>query len=86
MATRGKRTGVVGYNVQAAVDAEHHLIVAHTVTNVGSDRAQLVPMGILAQEATGCATLTVLADRGISTAIKSWRVKARASYRAGPRP
>ncbi len=64
MATSGKGTGMVGYNVQAAVDAEHHLIVAHAVTNVGSDRAQLAPMGLLAQEATGCATLTVLADRG----------------------
>ena len=64
MATSGKGTGMVGYNVQAAVDAEHHLIVAHAVTNVGSDRAQLAPMGLLAQAATGCATLTVLADRG----------------------
>lgn len=64
MATSGKGTGMVGYNVQAAVDAEHHLIVAHAVTNIGSDRAQLAPMGLLAQEATGCATLTVLADRG----------------------
>ena len=64
MATSGKGTGTVGYNVQAAVDAEHHLIVAHAVTNVGSDRAQLAPMGLLAQAATECATLTVLADRG----------------------
>ena len=64
MATSGKGTGMVGYNVQAAVDAEHHLIVAHAVTNVGSDRAQLAPMGLLAQAATGCTTLTVLADRG----------------------
>ncbi|WP_342153277.1 IS1182 family transposase [Methylorubrum sp. SB2] len=64
MATSGKGTGLVGYNVQAAVDAEHHLIVAHAVTNVGSDRAQLAPMGLLAQAATGCTTLTVLADRG----------------------
>ena len=64
MATSGKGTGMVGYNVQAAVDAKYHLIVAHDVTNVGSDRAQLAPMGLLAQEATGCATLTVLADRG----------------------
>ena len=64
MATSGKGTGLVGYNVQAAVDAEHHLIVAHDVTNVGNDRNQLAPMGLKAQEATGCGTLTVLADRG----------------------
>ena len=64
MATSGKGTGVVGNNVQAAVDAEHHLIVAHNVINVGSDRAQLAPMGLRAQKATGCGTLTVLADRG----------------------
>src|SRR6266404_4327656 len=44
MATSGKGTGVVGYNVQTAVDVEHHLIVAHEVTNVGHDRTQLVPM------------------------------------------
>ncbi|MHC2002987.1 IS1182 family transposase [Methylobacterium sp. CM6241] len=64
MPTSGKGTGMVGYNVQAAVDAEHHLIVAHTVTNIGNDRTQLAPMGLLAQAATGCDTLTVLADRG----------------------
>ena len=44
MATSGKGTGIVGYNVQTAVDAEHHLIVAHDVTNVGSDRAKLTAM------------------------------------------
>jgi transposase len=48
MATSGKGTGIVGYNVQTAVDAEHHLIVAHEVTNVGHDRTQLVPMGLMA--------------------------------------
>jgi len=64
MATSGKGTGIVGYNVQIAVDDEHHLIVAHEVTNVGSDRAQLTPMGTKARDATGCAKVTVLADRG----------------------
>ena len=44
MATSGKGTGIVGYNVQVAVDAEHHLIVAHEVTNVGTDRSQLAAM------------------------------------------
>ena len=45
MATSGKGTGTVGYNVQLAVDTEHHLIVAHEVSNAGSDRAQLTSMG-----------------------------------------
>jgi len=64
MATSGRGTGMVGYNVQTAVDAEHHLIVAHEVTNVGHDRTQLAPMGLKAKAATGCEQLTALADRG----------------------
>ena len=64
MATNGKGTGLVGYNVQAAVDTRHHLIVAHEVTNIGHDRTQLVPLSALAQAATGRTRLTVLADRG----------------------
>ena len=62
MMTRG--AGIVGYNVQTAVDAMHHLIVAHEVTNVGSDRAQLTAMATRAGEAMGQNTLTALADRG----------------------
>ena len=62
MMTRG--SGIVGYNVQTAVDTKHHLIVAHEVTNVGSDRDQLSPMAKQAREAMGTETLSVVADRG----------------------
>ena len=64
MATSGRGSGIVGYNVQIAVDAEHHLIVAHEVVNVGHDRAQLTGMATAAKDAMGAATLDVLADRG----------------------
>ena len=56
--------GVVGYNVQAAVDTDHHLIVAHEVTNVGSDRSQLARMAKQAKTALGADELSVVADRG----------------------
>ena len=62
MKTRG--TGMVGYNVQTAVDTKHHLIVAHEVTNVGSDRAQLANIAKQARDAMGTAELTAVADRG----------------------
>lgn len=64
MATRGRGTRTVGYNVQAAVDAEHHLIVSHEVTNVGNDRAQLALMAKKAREELGTELMTALADRG----------------------
>src|SRR5271155_3609338 len=64
MATSGKGTGVVGYNVQTAVDTKHHLIVAHEVTNVGSDRGQLSTMARETQAAIGASDLTAIADRG----------------------
>jgi transposase len=64
MATSGKGTATVGYNVQIAVDAEFHLIVAHEVINQGYDRHQLAPMALKAQQATGCEQITALADRG----------------------
>jgi len=64
MATHGKGTGLVGYNVQAAVDTASHIVVAHEVTNLGHDRTQLACMGQRAKDATGAEHLTVLADRG----------------------
>jgi len=64
MISQAKGTGVVGYNVQAVVDAKRHLIVAHEVTNVGSDRSQLTKMANAAQEAMDKQRLQVLADRG----------------------
>jgi transposase len=64
MASQGKGTGIVGYNVQAAVDAEHHLIVTHEVTIIGTDRDQLYKMAGQAREATGTEELTAVADRG----------------------
>jgi transposase len=62
MKTRGN--GIVGYNVQTAVEAEHHLIVAHEVTNQGSDRSQLSPMAKQAREAMDAEDLTAVADAG----------------------
>jgi hypothetical protein len=64
MATSGRGTGMVGYNVQTAVDTKHHLIVAHEVTNVGHDRAQLFNMAQQAKEAMVAEELEVVADRG----------------------
>jgi transposase len=64
MATSGKDTGIVGYNVQIAVDTQHHLIVAHEVTNVGTDRHQLANMAGHARDEMAVETLEVVADRG----------------------
>ena len=64
MATSGRGSGVVGYNVQAAVETEHHLIVAHEVTNVGSDRSQLANTAKAAKEALHVEKLDAVADRG----------------------
>jgi len=76
MKTRG--TGIVGYNVQTAVDAKHHLIVAHEVTNVGSDHDQLTSMAKQARDAMGTQELTAVADRGY---FKSQEILA--SHEAG---
>jgi transposase len=64
MATSGRGSGVVGYNVQVAVDTEHHLIVTHEVTNVGSDRAQLARVAKETKATLQTDTLIAVADRG----------------------
>ena len=64
MATSGKDTGIVGYNVQIAVDTQHHLIVAHEVTNVGTDRRQLSNMAEQARTEMDVEKLEAVADRG----------------------
>jgi transposase len=67
MATSGKDTGIVGYNVQTAVDTKNHLIVAHEVTNVGTDRHQLANIAEQARTEMGVETLDAVADRGYYT-------------------
>jgi transposase len=64
MATSGRGSGVVGYNVQVAVETKHHLIIAHEVINEGSDRAQLSPMAKAAKAVLAVEKLDAVADRG----------------------
>jgi hypothetical protein len=61
---KNREGGIVGYNVQTAVDAKHHLIVAHEVVTDGVDRDQLARMAEQARQAIGTEELTVVADRG----------------------
>ena len=64
MATSGRGSGVVGYNVQVAVDTAHHMIIAHEVTNVGTDRSQLSSVAKDAKATLGTKKLDAVADRG----------------------
>ncbi len=64
MTSAGRGTSIVGYNLQAAVDAHHHLIVAHELLNIGSDRAQLSTMAAKAKDAMGVDALDAIADKG----------------------
>ena len=67
MATSGRGSGVVGYNVQAAVDTKHHLIVVHDVVQTGNDRDQLARMSKLTKATLDVDRLEVVADRGYYT-------------------
>src|SRR5262249_2693778 len=84
MKTRG--TGIVGYNVQVAAEAKHHLIVAHEVTNIGIDRDQLSGMAKQARSAMGVQDLTVVPTEATSRAKRSWHATKRASALSFPRP
>ena len=64
MATSGRGSGVVGYNVQVAVESKHHLIITHEVTNVGTDRSQLSHVAKEAKATLGTESLDAVADRG----------------------
>jgi transposase len=82
MNSQAKGSGLVGYNVQAAVDAKHHLIVTHEVINIGSDRAQLSKMAVAARDAMGKDKLQALADRGYfnGTELKACEDAGIATY------
>jgi len=71
MATSGRGSGVVGYNVQVAVEAEHHLIITHEVTNEGSDRSQLSPVAKEAKAILEVGTSMPSPTAATSTARKS---------------
>src|SRR2546429_6624149 len=79
MATSGRGSGVVGYNVQIAVETEHHLIVTHEVTNVGTDRSQLAHVAKETKATLQATSLDVVADRGYFNSERFWRARKRAS-------
>lgn len=86
MASAGTGTGLVGYNLQAAVDTGSHIIVAHKVINLSHDRTSLANMGQQAREATGVDTLTVLADRGYFSGPEVLACKANGIVPILPKP
>ena len=80
MATSGRGSGVVGYNVQVAVDTEHHLIVTHEVTNTGSDRSQLASVASQAKDVLGADHLDAVADRGYFNSTEISGMRASRDY------
>jgi transposase len=63
MATTARMPRIVGYNVQTAVEAKHHLIVAHEVTNLGYDRDALSMMAVAARNAMEADEIEAIADK-----------------------
>lgn len=86
MASSGRGTGMVGYNVQTAVDTRYHLIVAHEVTNVGHDRTHLAAMADQAQQATGRRDLVTIADRGYFNGPEIQLCEAQGATPLVPKP
>jgi transposase len=68
MKTRGQ--GIVGYNVQIAVDNRHHLIVTHDVLKQGNDRDQLSPMAIKTKKLLKQKHLIAISDRGYFNSLQ----------------
>jgi hypothetical protein len=79
MATSGRGSGIVGYNVQVAVDTEHHLIITHEVTNVGSDRSQLANVAKQAKVVLKVEGSKLLPIAATLVEPKSWRASRPAS-------
>jgi transposase len=70
-----------GYNVQAAVDTEHALIVAQKVTTDANDQRMLLPMAEMAKQAVGSpASLNVIADGGYSNGEQSEACEAQGIF------
>ena len=86
MATSGRGSGMVGYNVQTAVDTKHHLIVAHEVTNQGTDHAQLSAMAQQTKVALEVDSLDVVADRGYFTSTEILACEAAGITVTLPKP
>lgn len=86
MATSARHSGMVGYNVQTAVDTETHIIVAHGVINQGFDRDQLSPMATAAKEALGRADLHAIADKGYFSGTEILACHAADITTTVPRP
>ena len=82
MATSGRGSGVVGYNVQVAVDTQHHLIVAHEVTNSGSDRSQLANIASQAKDVLGAEHLDAVADRAVTSTAPRYSHASRPTLRS----
>lgn len=66
--SRGQKGVGVGYNVQIAVDAQHHLIVETQVVQDANDRNQLSPLAIGAKTQLSVEQLKAVADSGYDEA------------------